>query len=143
MPELQNSEIIKQVLVSLLDISSRKTNKGHAVFTMSEIVKKFKNKYDFLKNVEIKDTRFIELDEPISVMTDINTIDVSKISKALYDIIKNMNLSLGKDAGHFFIKELRNNLGSDYYTTMQEIGVDLGLMQLEFEVNEMSKKLSK
>jgi len=76
-------------------------------------------------------------------MTDINKVDSKILGNALYDIIKNVNSALGKDAGHFFIKELRTNIGTEHITKMEDIGLDLGLMQLEFEVSEMTKKLDK
>jgi len=38
-------------------------------------------------------------------------------------------------------KKLCNSINYDYNTTMIDMGLDLGLMQLEFEVNEMTKKL--
>ena len=141
MAELENSAIVKRVIQTLIDISGRKTTKGLAVYKMSDLMKKLQKKYDFLKNVEIKDTRFIEYEEPVSVMAGINNIKSNDLGKALYDIIKNMNISMGDDAGHFFIKELRNNIGDDFSLVMEDMGVDLGLMQLEVEVNQMTKKI--
>jgi len=141
LPELDNSDIVKHVIQTLIDISSRKTTKGQALITMSELLSKLKNKYDFLKHIEIKDTRFLEMDEPVTIMTSLDNLKSNELSKALYDIIKTTNKSLGKDAGFFFIKELRKNLGESYALKVEEMGLDLGLMQLEFEINEISKKL--
>jgi hypothetical protein len=141
--EVENSQVVKRVLQTLIDISGRKTTKGLAVIKMADLMKKLQNKYDFLKHVEIKDTRFIEFQDPISVMSDINNIESNTLGKALHDIIKDMNNSLGEDAGHFFIKELRRNIGEDFSTIIEDMGVDLGLMQLEFEVSQMTKKLDK
>ena len=100
---LNNSEVFRQVLDTLIDISSRKTTMGHAVSTIADIIKQLENKYDFLKHVEVNDTRFIERDKSISVMADINEIKSNELGDALYDIIKTMNIVLGKDAGYFFI----------------------------------------
>jgi len=108
---------------------------------MSNLIKKFQNKYDFLKHIEVKDTRFSEVHDTITVMSDIDSVNSEDIGKALYDIIKNMNMSLGKNAGHFFIKELRTRIGGDYTAIIDNMGIDLGLMQLEFEVEQMTKKL--
>jgi hypothetical protein len=139
--DISNSEVVSHVLTNLMNMSSRKTTQQQAYSTMSNLIKKFQNKYDFLKNIEIKDTRFLEMQDPISVMSGIDTVESDKIGKALHDIIKDMNKSLGKDAGHFFIKELRTRLDKDYATMIENMGLDLGLMQLEFEVNQMTKKL--
>jgi hypothetical protein len=141
MPDIENSEAIRHILETLLSISSRKTTQGHALLTMNGLITKLQGKYNFLKHVEIKDTRFVELDDPIGVMTDINSVKSDDVGRALYDIIKSMNDALGESAGHFFIKELRNNIGENYSTIIEEMGLDLGLMQLEFEVSEMTKKL--
>ncbi|MCK4365139.1 MAG: hypothetical protein KAW45_03745 [Thermoplasmatales archaeon] len=141
--DMDNSEVVRHFLDTLIDISSRKTTKGHAVFTMDNLIKKLENKYDFLKHIEVKDTRFTELGEPISVMTGINEIDSSKIGNALSDIITTMNEELGKDAGHFFIKEVKDNLQENYSENFEDMGLDLGLIQLEHEVRELGKKIQK
>lgn len=142
MPDIEKSDVIKHVIQTLIDMSSRKTTKSHALMTMSELIEKLKTKYDFLKHVEIKDTRFLEMDEPVTVMSEVDNVKSDEIAKALYDIIKTTNNALGKNAGYFFIKELRSNLGEEYTITIEEMGLDLGLMQLEFEVSDISKKLS-
>jgi len=141
MAEIEKSEVVRHVLQTLINISSRKTTQGHAVFTMSDLIKKLQTKYDFLKNVEIKDTRYVESEQPVSVISEINSVNSDQMGKALHEIIKNMNIALGKDAGHFFIKELRRNIGDEYSLQIENMGLDLGLMQLEDEVSRMTKKL--
>ncbi len=141
--DMDNSEVVRHFLETLIDISSRKTTKGHAVLTMDNLIKKLENKYDFLKHIEVKDNRFTELGEPISVMTDINEIDSSEIGNALSDIIATMNEELGKDAGHFFIKEVKDNLQENYSENFEDMGLDLGLIQLEQEVRELGKIIQK
>jgi hypothetical protein len=141
MPNIENSEVVRHILQTLINISSRKTTKVQAISTVFESINKLKVKYDFLKHIEIKDTRFTETEDPVSVMSDINTVKLDDVGKALYDIIKTINTELGKGAGYFFIKELKNNIGDNYFSTIEEMGLDFGVMQLEFEVNEMTKKL--
>jgi hypothetical protein len=141
MPNIENSEVVRHILQTLINISSRKTTKVQAISTMFDSIKKLQLKYDFLKHIEIKDTRFTETEDPVSVMSDINGVKLDDVGKALYDIIKTINTNLGREAGYFFIKELKNNIEDDYHSTIEEMGLDFGLMQLEFEVNEMSKKL--
>jgi hypothetical protein len=141
MPNFDNSEVVKHILQTLINITSRKTSKDQALSSMYDLIKKLQGKYEFLKHIEIKDTRFLELDEPVSVMSDIDGIKLNEIGKALSDIIKTMNIDLGRNAGYFFIKELKNNIREEYYPTIEEMGLDFGVMQLEFEVTEMTKKL--
>ena len=141
MSDLENSEIVKHVLEKLLNISRRKTTSEIAVLALNKSIKTLEKKYDFLKHIDVIDTQLMELEEPITVMSDIDNENGEKIGKALYDIIKSVNVNLGKEAGLFFIKELKNSINHDYNTTMIDMGIDLGLMQLEFEINEMTKKL--
>lgn len=141
MVELENSKVVGHILKILFNISSRKTTAGFAVSTMDDLINKLTDKYNLLKHIEIKDTRFSESDDTISVMTDINKIKSNEVGKALYDIIKTMNIALGENAGHFFIRELRSNISDFYYTRVEDMGLDLGLMQLENEVYNMTKKI--
>jgi hypothetical protein len=141
MTQIENSEVVRHILQTLINISSRKTTKVQAISTMFDSIKKLQTKYDFLKHIEIKDTRYMETENPVSVMSDINNIKLNDVGKALHDIIKTININLGRGAGYFFIKELKNSIGEDYYSTIEEMGLDFGVMQLEFEVNEMTKKL--
>jgi len=139
MAELERSDIVKNVLTTLIDISSRKTNKGHAITTLDTLIKRLEGRYDFLKHVQIKDTRFVEGEDLVSVMSDINAAGPSETGKAIHEIIATMHISLGKNAGHFFIKELRSSLGDDYDHSIRNMGVDLGLMQLEREIGDWEK----
>ena len=141
MVEIENSEIIRKVLNTLVSISSRKTTEGYAVSIMDTLIKRLEGTYEFLKHVEVSDTRFLEDDATISVMSDIDSVPSTEIGKAIHDIIVTMNESLGKDAGHFFVKEISRNIGDDYHSTIKDMGVDLGLMQLEHEVNELEKRV--
>ena len=143
MATFDKSDIVENVLKNLIDISGRKTSKGHAIGTIDNVIKKLELKYDFLKHIKINDNRFVEDDPAVSVMKDINKIDANKMGKAINDIISNTHFSLGNNAGHFFIKELQKNIGGDYNSVMKEMGVDLGLMQLESEIKNIKKTISK
>ena len=143
MSEIKNSEVVRHFLDTLINISSRKTTKGHAISTMTDLIKNLEKKYSFLKHIEVSDTRFLEDDTPVSVMTEINVIKSNEIGNALYDITKTMNLALGKDAGYFFIKEIKDNLQDTYTQSFEDMGLDLGLLQLEHEIREIAKNIQK
>ena len=142
MPELEKSDVIKNLLTTLIDISGRKTDKGHAITTMNTLIKQLETRYDFLKHVQIKDTRYTEGEDAVSVMSDINTVKPSEMGQAVHAIITTMDRSLGRNAGHFFIKEIRITLGDDYNSSIRDMGVDLGLMQLEREVETWEKMIT-
>ena len=143
MAKLEKSKVVKNLLNVLIDITGRKTDKGHAIYTLDSVMKKLETKYDFLKHVVIEDTRYVEGRNPIDVLSDINQVDSSKMGEAIHDIISTMDNSLGEDAGYFFIKEIRRNLDDEYKTYMDNMGVDLGLMQLEREVRNLEKSITK
>lgn len=138
---MENSDVMRKVLMTMMTISGRKTTEGHAIYVMDSLIKKLENQFDFLRHVEVSDTRFLEEDVSITVMSDVDTISSTEVGKAIHEIIVTMNEMLGTDAGHFFIKELSRSIGDNYYTTIKDMGVDLSLMQLEFEVNEMEKRI--
>ena len=142
MAQFENSKVVKYILNKLIDISSRKTSHGNAVITIDQSLKNLIDEYDFLKHVEIKNTQYTEDGNTITVMSDIDKIDTNEMGKAIYAIIQTMNRSLGKNAGHFFIKELRSNIDDDYHSSIRDMGVDLSLMQLEFEVEKLEKKIN-
>jgi hypothetical protein len=83
------------------------------------------------------------MEEPDTVLSDINVFKSDDVSEALYDIIKTMNFVLIRDTGHFFIKELKDSFGETYYSTIENMGLDLGLMKLKYEVNKLEKNLLK
>ena len=78
----------------------------------------------------------------ISVMSDINAVPPTELGKAIHSIIDSMNRSLGENAGHFFIKEIRNKLSDEYLMSMRDMGVDLGLMQLESEIYRLEREIA-
>lgn len=143
MPELKKSKFIKDVLLTLISISSRKTDLPYTIIIMDELIKRLETQFKFLKNVQIHDDFYNEQSSDIvSVMSDINTIPPTELGKAIHSIIDSMNQSLGENAGHFFIKEIRNKLSDEHLTVMRNMGVDLGLMQLESEINRLEREIA-
>ena len=143
MPVPKKSEIMKNVLRTLISISSRKTDLPYTMMTMEDLIKRLETQYRFLKHIQIKDDIYNEeSSDMISVMADINTVPPTELGNALHSIIDSMNRSLGENAGHFFIKELRNTLSDESLTMMKDMGVDLGLMQLESEINHLEREIA-
>ena len=143
MPAIENSTVIKRVLQTLINVSSRKTTDNYAFTTLNTLITQLKQKYDFLKNIEIKDIQYLEENNSITVMSAMNSVPPTEIGKALTAIISTMTQSLGKNAGHFFIKEIQRNLEEEYSSAITDMGVDLNLMQLEFEVTQMEKDVTR
>jgi hypothetical protein len=143
MPLPKKSEIMKNVLRTLITISSRKTDLPYTIMTMDDLIKRLETQYRFLKHIQINNDFYNEQSgDIISVVSDINTVEPIELGKALHSIIDSMNRSLGDNAGHFFIKEIRNKLSDEYLTVMRDMGVDLGLMQLESEINRLEREIT-
>lgn len=141
MASIETSEIVEKLLTVLLDITRRKTNETHAFYTLETVINQLKNQYDFLEHIHLKDTLYSEDDDTITIMKDINKVNTSELGIALQDILTSMYHSLGKNAGYFFMKEIQEALGDEYISSMKEIGVDLGLLQLESEIEELEKTI--
>jgi len=140
---IENSEVIKNVLTTLLNISRRKDTGIDIVSIMDSLVKKLEGRYSFLKHVEITDTRFFEAGDSITVMSDLDSVPSNEVGEAIHDIIFSMIKSLGNGAGFYFIKEIGHRIGDDCYTTIRDdMGVNLNLMQLEWDVSRMERRLS-
>ncbi|HIH00045.1 MAG TPA: hypothetical protein HA258_05625 [Thermoplasmata archaeon] len=143
MPSPKKSELIKNVLRTLVSISSRKTDLPYTMITMEDLIRRLETKFRFLKHIQIKNDFYNEeSDDMISVMSDINSVPPNELGNALHSIIDSMNRSLGDEAGHFFIKEIRNKLSDEYITEMRGMGVDLGLMQLESEIYRLEREIT-
>jgi hypothetical protein len=143
MPLPKKSEIMKNVLRTLITISSRKTDLPYTIMTMDDLIKRLETQYRFLKHIQINNDFYNEQSgDIISIVSDINTVEPIELGKALHSIIDSMNRSLGDNAGHFFIKEIRNKLSDEYLTVMRDMGVDLGLMQLESEINRLEREIT-
>jgi hypothetical protein len=144
MPLPEKSDVMKSVLETLISISRRKTDLPYTIITIEDLMKRLEPQYGFLKHVQINDDFYNEESgDVISVMSDINTAPPTQLGKAIHSIIDSMNRSLGANAGHFFIKEIRNKLSDDDLSVMKDMGVDLGMMQLESEIIRLERESTK
>jgi len=138
----EKSEIIKNVLKTLISISSRKTDFPYTIMTIEDLMKHLETKYKFLKHIRINNNFYKEdSGDVVTVMSGINTISPVQLGQAIHSIIDSMHRSLGDNAGHFFIKEIRNTLSDDHLNVIKEMGVDLGLMQLESEITRLHREI--
>ncbi|MBS3778266.1 MAG: hypothetical protein KGY50_03110 [Candidatus Thermoplasmatota archaeon] len=140
---VENLEVIKDVLDTILMISGRKTTQSHAIYLLGSTLKDLKKQYTFLEKISVKDTTYLEENNPVTVMGSVNDIKLNEMGPAVKDIITQLKTSLGNDAGFFFLKELSNKLNDESVTMLKDIGVDLDLMHLEQQVSKMEKDMFK
>jgi len=139
MPEVDNVDIMKNVLNVLISISGRKTNHVQAMRTIDALIKQLEPQFNFLKDVNIQDKIYSEYGELVSVMSDINAVRPTEMGKAIHTLILTLHNLLGESAGHFFFKEIKQMLGDEYVSRMQEIGVNFTVMQVDEEFTHMKR----
>jgi len=132
MPQLDNKDIFNSLLKSTINVISRRTSDSYANVVISNSVKKLAKKYNFLNLVEIKNTEYHELYDAINIESDINNIETRKIGVALKDFMQEIIQAMGKSAGYYFIREIKESLSFEYEKIIKEIGVDLDYLQFQF-----------
>jgi hypothetical protein len=143
MPRIEKDHVVRNLIERLITITGRKTDKIYALMSMETLIKDLEPKYTFLKNIKINDDFYSEdTVTAVNLTGSLNDINPTDLGRALHAIITTMNRNLGEKAGHYFIKELRNTLTDDSISTMREMGVDLGLIQLETEVDRLERNLT-
>ena len=135
MTNLSNSNIIEHVLQALIKKIGRRTSTGFAVVTIDTILKELRPKYDFLKYVLVQDTSYSEGIDAINVQYDINYVETDIFYTALDDIIKSAVRHLKRKADYFFIREFKEILDSIPGLEIEQKGINLDDMQLEYLVD--------
>jgi hypothetical protein len=140
MPRFENEEILGCILKSIIDVISRRTSEAYANVVIGNAIRELSEKHSFLRYVEIKDTRHTELFEAVTIASDLNRVEPQKIGKATIEFLEKIIISMGKNAGYYFIKEIKEDLPNDYEKTIKELGIDLDILQLEF-ITEIKQSL--
>ncbi len=135
-PDIDNSNVVKHILLSLVNVASSKTSKAYARTTMKALLKELENNYDILRFIKIEDVEENEdNNEAITISsTSVNNIEHKEVGKAIQGIVDMYKYQLGKKAGYFFIREFKNNLGVNYHLIIKRMGVDLRLSDLQAEI---------
>ena len=136
---LDTADITRQFLQSIIGIIGRKTSEEYAAVTIRNLIKKLQPTYPFLQDIEIKNTRSLELESNVVVRDSLNTIQPKEVGMALKEIEKIIMKTMGKNAGYFFIRETQEKIGIDYDTILvKTMDVDLTLMQSTYIVEKKS-----
>lgn len=135
MSNLTNSEVVECVLRALIDKIGRRTSTGFAVITIDTLLKEFKPKYDFLKYIEVQDTSYSEGMNAVNILPDIDSVETDVFYKSLNDIIKSAVRHLERKADYFFIREFKEVIDSIPDLKIEQEGINLGHMQLQYFVD--------
>ena len=120
--EINNEEILECILKCTIGVISRRTTEAYASFSIANAIKKLRSKYAFLNYIEIKKAGFTQSNEFFKLMEikpEINNEDPMEIVNAINDIIRNIALTIGKEAGYFFIKEIKETIPCNYEVTIK------------------------
>jgi len=141
--ELEQSDVIKRLLQSIVKVISRRSSEDYALVMVGNSIKKLQEKYKFLKYISIKPTRYSEIDNIVTIDSSINMVEPEEIGKAIQEIVRMIVTSMGKNAGFFFIKEVKNKIGPNYELSVRDMGVDFNFMQFNFEIDKkQTRKLT-
>jgi len=136
---LNTADVTRQFLQSIIGIIGRKTSEEYAAVTIRNLIKKLQPNYPFLQDIEIKNTRSLELESNVTVRDSLNTIQPKEVGMALKEIEKIIMKTMGKNAGYFFIRETQEKIGIDYdMILVKTMDVDLTLMQSTYIVEKKS-----
>ncbi len=132
MAQIENVEILGTILKSTLGVISRRTSEPYANMILEKVLADLGDKYDFLKKVKIEKDRFNETIDVIDLDYEINDVSIDMVASAIRDFMIRIANLMGKDAGFYFIKEIKEDIPYEYENKIKEIGVDLELIQSEF-----------
>jgi hypothetical protein len=139
MPQLDNKDILGCILRSTINVIGRRTSGSYANIFISKTLRELSEKYSFLQLIEIKENQYSETIEAVWIDSDLNDVEINEIGKATNELMIAITKSMGKNAGYFFIREIKETLPFDYELAIKQIGVDLDLIQLQF-VTETKEK---
>jgi len=123
-------------LKSIVEVIGRRSSEDYALVMLGNTIKKLQERHYFLRFLQIKNTRYSEIKYVVTIDSSINEIDSEDLGKAMQEIVGMVVTAMGKDAGFFFVKEIKNKIGPNYEIALRNMGVDLDLMQFSFEVDK-------
>ncbi|KYK20787.1 hypothetical protein AYK24_03625 [Thermoplasmatales archaeon SG8-52-4] len=142
MPQLENDQILDCILRSIIGVISRRTSETYANMTVISALKQLKEKHRFLQYIQIQGTQYTEFFKIVNIQPEINNIEPINIGKAGKEFIQKITQTMGKNAGYYFLKEVKEELPDNYEKYLKELGIDLDFLQLEF-ITQIKQKSTK
>jgi len=137
----ERREVVLHLLQSIVDVIGRRSSDVYATVMVNNVLKKLKESHQCLRYVKIQNPQHLETSDVIVVFSTMNTVSISEIRDALQDLLVELLFVIGKTAGHFFIKEIKENLDRGDEATLQMMGLDLDFMQLQQSVEKRQPTL--
>jgi len=143
MPSLENSEVVEKLIQILIKVVGRRTNKDFATNSLEGIINRLKQKYDFIKYVEIENASYSEGKKDAFVRSEINNIDTNLVGNAIDEIFNEMIKAMGKNVGFYYIKEIQDDLERELGGFFNEYDVNLNIKQQEHLLEIMETRVIK
>lgn len=143
MPQLENKELIGRIIRATTIVLGRRTSETYVNFVIGNVLKELSLKYNFLNKVKIKETKYRELSESLVIDSDIENFESKEVGKATKEFIEKIINMMGKDAGYYFIQEIKEDLPAEYEQSIKDYNIDLDFLQSQFITNvKVSSKKS-
>lgn len=139
MAQFENHELVGRLLQTTIEVIGRRTSENYAAMAVGNVLENLTKRYVFLKNVEIKNTQFIEAVDAVDVKSGFSNVDSKEVAKASSDFINVITDRIGEHAGFFFIREIKETLPFEYEKTFKELGLDFDVLQMDFILRKSSK----
>ncbi|MBN2602513.1 MAG: hypothetical protein JXA91_00070 [Candidatus Thermoplasmatota archaeon] len=131
----EEKDIIKKSLESLIKVIGMRTSDKFAVTVISHILENLKksNENSPLRMISIDITANSSNlpDFSIDISPNIKYAGTREIAKGLQEIVKMAGTHLGNKTISF-VNDFKNQLGNNYVTAMQDLGVNFQLLEFKF-----------
>jgi hypothetical protein len=131
MSSLKNSEVLESILRALFSVASRRTTQSFAATVIGAIIKTLEQNYEFLREVHVENPEYVSMEGIIKISSEIDTVDCTRVGKAIEAIIRIVYMDLVGKTGLFFMKELKELAGEQIIAELKSYGVDLAILQTE------------
>ena len=140
MPQVENKEIVGRLLKSIIGVISRRTSDSYAFMIVKNSIDQLSEKYDFLSFINIVKNEYKESYDVVEIDDKINDLDFCIVGKATKEFVQKITNSMGKNAGYYFIREIKEDLPYDYEQRIKEAGLDLDYLQLDY-ITKVKQKM--
>src|SRR4030042_6802565 len=141
MAQVDNTTIMTQLLRTIVDIIGRRSSEHYAVVMINNSLQHLSQEYPVLTQVTIRSSQFTESSQLITVPDVINKISDKDLQIIIEKFLLEITNSIGKTAGHFFIKELKDTVGANFEVALEGLGIDLSYMHFQQLVEKRPKPL--
>lgn len=131
---MNNTEIINNILKTLYEKISRRTNEKNAVSILNRVILDLKPRYPYLSVIKIKNTYYEENAKNIQITYSsiIDKLNSDELNKCIVDVFELTVKYLKRDADYFFIKEFKDAINNIDDFILDEKNIDFNQLQFKY-----------